>query len=138
MAIFSRTKSKKSRAFLEFRPYSAFNFGGRNRKPKAEKFLFGLKFRLLVYHCLLHPPNFLSFMSTNKVASKLLSCPSNLLIWKTAQIAFCIPQGSWKNSYTFSHSPCFLCWPVEWSNSFLGYACNCFYLISTFAQICEQ
>ena len=33
-------KSKKSRAFLEFRPYSAFNFGGRNRKPKAENFRF--------------------------------------------------------------------------------------------------
>ena len=47
MAIFSWTKSKKSRA-LEFRPYSAFNFGGRNRKPKT--FLFGQKFRLLVYH----------------------------------------------------------------------------------------
>ena len=27
-------------AFLEFRPYSAFNFGGRNRKPKAENFPF--------------------------------------------------------------------------------------------------
>ena len=31
---------KKSRAFLEFRPYSAFTFGGRNRKPKAENFRF--------------------------------------------------------------------------------------------------
>ena len=31
---------KKSRAFLEFRPYSAFNFGGRNRKLKAENFPF--------------------------------------------------------------------------------------------------
>ena len=40
MAIFSWTKSKKSRAFLEFRPYSAFTFGGRNRKPKAENFRF--------------------------------------------------------------------------------------------------
>ena len=28
------------RAFLEFRPYSAFNFGGRNRRPKAENFPF--------------------------------------------------------------------------------------------------
>ena len=27
-------------AFLEFRPYSAFNFGSRNRKPKAENFPF--------------------------------------------------------------------------------------------------
>ena len=27
-------------AFLEFRPYSAFNFGGRNRRPKAENFQF--------------------------------------------------------------------------------------------------
>ena len=40
MAIFSWTKSKKSRAFLEFQPYSAFNFGGRNRKAKAENFPF--------------------------------------------------------------------------------------------------
>ena len=40
MAIFSWTKSKKSRAFLEFWPYSAYNFGGRNRKPKAENFPF--------------------------------------------------------------------------------------------------
>ena len=31
---------KKSRAFLEFRPYSAFTFGGQNRKPKAENFRF--------------------------------------------------------------------------------------------------
>ena len=33
-------EKKKSRAFLEFRPYSAFNFGGRNRKPEAENFWF--------------------------------------------------------------------------------------------------
>ena len=45
MAIFSWTKSKKSRAFLEFRPYSAFNFGGRNRRPKAENFPFWPKGR---------------------------------------------------------------------------------------------
>ena len=52
--MFSWTKSKKSRA-LEFRPYSAFNFGGRNRQPKT--FLFGRKFRLLVYHWLKSPLN---------------------------------------------------------------------------------
>ena len=36
---------KKSRAFLEFRPYSAFNFGGRNQRPKAENFPFWPKGR---------------------------------------------------------------------------------------------
>ena len=45
LAIFSWTKSKKSRAFLEFRPYSAFNFGSRNRRPKAENFPFWPKGR---------------------------------------------------------------------------------------------
>ena len=32
-------------AFLEFRPYSAFTFGGRNRKPKVENFPFWPKDR---------------------------------------------------------------------------------------------
>ena len=36
---------KKSRAILEFRPYSVFNFGGRNRRPKAENFPFWPKGR---------------------------------------------------------------------------------------------
>ena len=40
-----KLKEKKSRAFLEFRPYSAFTFGGRNRKPKGENFPFWPKDR---------------------------------------------------------------------------------------------
>ena len=67
-------KSKKSRAFLEFRPYSAFNFGGRNRRPKAENFPFwpkgrnsGIPLRHPEFQSLCHPCP-LSFQ-----------CPSNVL-----------------------------------------------------------
>ena len=43
--FWKKPKKRKSRAFLEFRPYSAFNFGGRNRKPKGENFPFWPKDR---------------------------------------------------------------------------------------------
>ena len=39
-SIWKTEGKKKSKAFLEFRPYSAFTFGGRNQKPKAENFPF--------------------------------------------------------------------------------------------------